>query len=214
MNTHNPACFILASGRGGHAENLATLSLERGFDFRGLVSDRASAPVLARMQRLEVPHWCVPFPDSQQGTLAERRRNHEAQVLQIVRGHSAGAGKIWIFLAGYKRLLSGQFLRAFFDPDLKMCRVVNVHPSLLPRFPGLNAYAQAHRAGVTESGHTIHFVDEGMDTGPMISQEKFQVPPQCSLAEFEARGLALEYRAYAQVFESIMSGRFHWKGGS
>ncbi len=200
MNSPTPCCFILASGRGSNAETLAKTALERGFDLRGLISDRADAPVLARMQKLGVPHWCLPF--------STHRKHHESCILDLIRQHCAENDHIWIFLAGYKRLLTNHFLKAFYDSTLKTNRVVNIHPSLLPDFPGLNAYAQAHRAKVWNSGCSVHFVDEGMDTGPMIAQESFEAKPGCSLEEYQAFGLTLEHRLYPQVFAEIMSGQF------
>ena len=195
-----PCCFLLASGQGSNAEALAKKALERGFDLKGLICDRIDAPVLARMQRLGVPHWYLPF--------STHRQQHETSMLELIRKHCAGNDHIWIFLAGYKRLLTNHFLRAFYDSELKINRVVNIHPSLLPDFPGLNAYEKAHRAKVWHSGCTVHFVDEGMDTGPIIAQEKFEAKPDCSLEEFKARGLALEHQVYPKIFSEIMSGQF------
>jgi phosphoribosylglycinamide formyltransferase-1 len=106
-----------------------------------------------------------------------------------------------IVLAGYMQLLSAGFVRRFRN------RVVNIHPALLPAFPGLDAIGQALEAGVARTGVTVHFVDEGVDTGPAILQRELAVPPGGSRAELERTVHALEHEVYPEAISMIARGR-------
>jgi phosphoribosylglycinamide formyltransferase 1 len=111
------------------------------------------------------------------------------------------AGVELVALAGFMRIVTPRFLQAF--PG----RVVNIHPSLLPAFPGLHAQRQALLAGATESGCTVHFVDEGCDTGAIIAQAKVPVLPGDDEAALTARILVEEHRLYPAVLRALAEGR-------
>src|SRR5699024_5414623 len=83
-------------------------------------------------------------------------------------------------------------------------KIINIHPSLLPKFPGLDAIGQAYRAKVKKTGVTIHYVDEGMDTGPIIAQEDVPIFPEDSLEQLENRIHEVEHRLYPQVIQSLI----------
>ncbi len=204
-----PCFFIMASGTGSNAEKLAEVALENQWELKGLICDREKAPVLEKMERLGVRYWVVPFPHKEEGVLLERRKAHCDLVVELISELVNPEEEIWLFLAGYQRLLSPEFLQKFFDKDLRVNRVINIHPSLLPLFPGRDGYGEAYRAQVNESGCTVHFVDEGMDTGPIIVQMKFQCNPKDSLEEFKAQGLALEHKVYPRVLKAVMSKQFY-----
>ncbi|GAA0316123.1 phosphoribosylglycinamide formyltransferase [Oceanobacillus oncorhynchi subsp. oncorhynchi] len=104
----------------------------------------------------------------------------------------------WIFLAGYMRLI-GETLLSQYES-----RIVNIHPSLLPDFPGKDAIGQAYRAGVSKTGVTIHYVDEGMDTGPIIAQEEIERLPEETEEQLKTRIQAVEHRLYPNVINQLM----------
>ncbi|MEK4304030.1 phosphoribosylglycinamide formyltransferase [Oceanobacillus sp. M60] len=104
----------------------------------------------------------------------------------------------WIFLAGYMRLI-GETLLSQYEG-----RIVNIHPSLLPDFPGKDAIGQAYRAGVSKTGVTIHYVDEGMDTGPIIAQEEIERLPGETEEQLKTRIKAVEHRLYPNVINQLM----------
>src|SRR5579885_719035 len=107
-----------------------------------------------------------------------------------------------VCLAGYMRILSGYFIREF------SMRILNIHPSLLPAFPGLDAQHQALEHGVKVSGCTVHFVDEGLDSGPIIAQAVVPVLDEDSVESLSARILKEEHRIYPESIELVLSGRY------
>ena len=111
-----------------------------------------------------------------------------------------------IILAGFMRILKGEFLRAFAN------RVVNIHPSLLPAFPGLEAWKQALDYGVKVTGCTVHFVDQGIDSGPILGQETVPVLSDDTAATLHERVQQAERRLYPQVVRELAEGRVTVKG--
>ena len=114
----------------------------------------------------------------------------------------------WVFLAGFMRLLSPVFLDAF--PG----RVINIHPALLPSFPGMNAQQQAFDAGVQVSGATVHFVDPGMDTGAIIAQGAIHRKPGDTIGAFSARILEMEHRLFPMVMRWATEGKLSLQDGA
>lgn len=106
----------------------------------------------------------------------------------------------WVFLAGYMRLVGKTLLYAYEG------KIVNIHPSLLPAFPGIDAIGQAFAAGVDESGVTVHFIDEGIDTGPIIAQEAVAILPTDTIETVLKRIQAVEHRLYPQVINHLING--------
>ena len=106
-----------------------------------------------------------------------------------------------VVLAGYMQLLSGEFVRRYEN------RIVNVHPALLPSFPGLDAIGQALEHGVRVTGITVHFVDEGVDSGPIIAQRAVPIPPDRDRAALEATIHATEHALYPEVIAMIAAGK-------
>src|SRR5262249_31240781 len=111
-----------------------------------------------------------------------------------------------VVLAGFMRILKGEFLRAFAG------RVINIHPSLLPAFPGLEAWKQALDYGVKVTGVTVHFVDQGIDSGPIIAQETVAVLPQDTAEPLHARIQQAEHSLYPRVVAALAKGQVQVKG--
>ena len=150
------------------------------------------APGLARARELGLAVEAIPSRGE------PSRRSHEEKVLAALRG----AGAEWVCLAGYMRRLSPDFLAAF--PR----RIVNIHPSLLPAFPGLDAQAQAVAHGVKVSGCTVHLVDEVYDRGAILGQARVPVLPGDDPETLAARVLEVEHRLLpAAVLAAAAAGR-------
>jgi phosphoribosylglycinamide formyltransferase-1 len=124
------------------------------------------------------------------------RRAHEDAMLAILESRKPEL----VCLAGYMRLLSPEFVRRF--PG----RILNIHPALLPKYPGLDSQRRALEAGEAESGCTVHVVDEGMDTGPIIVQRKVPILQGDKEETLSARILAEEHRAYPQAIAEVLEG--------
>lgn len=198
---------IFASGNGGNAVALAAWALQNPSRVvvAGLLTDNPQAAVIDRGAKLKIPVKVVSRINA--GGQNISRESHEQQILTAI----ADWRPDWIFLAGYMRILSKSFLDNFrgdgCDHGQPPCRVVNIHPSLLPQFPGVNAYRRAFDAGVSEGGITVHIVDEGVDTGPILAQERFPRFANDNFASFRLRGQAVEHRLYAEVLAQV-SGNF------
>lgn len=191
--------IIFASGSGTNAENLIRHAAgNAGFSVAAVICDKPDAGVIDKCAALDIPCHIIPFENS--------KHSHEAQIRKALSAYDAD----WIFLAGYMRILSAEFIAEFYDPALGCARIVNIHPSLLPAFRGKDAYARAFAKNVSESGVTVHFVDSGIDTGPVILQRSFPRKPDDTLESFTARGLALEYKTYIDAI-ALLLGRLQNK---
>jgi phosphoribosylglycinamide formyltransferase-1 len=160
------------------------------------VSNEAAASGLERARELGLPTELLPH------RAEPSRAGHEEKVLAALRG----AGAEWICLAGYMRLLSASFVAAYRQ------RILNIHPSLLPRFPGLHPQRQALAAGASESGCTVHFVDEGLDSGPIVLQRRVPVLPDDDERSLAERILEQEHRAYPEALERLLTQLWHVEG--
>jgi phosphoribosylglycinamide formyltransferase-1 len=131
-----------------------------------------------------------------------KRAEHDAEMIASLRAHQVDL----VCLAGYMRLLSAEFVRAF--PQ----RILNIHPSLLPAFPGLDAQRQALDYGATVSGCTVHFVDEQLDHGVIVLQKTVPVLVDDDEHTLATRILAQEHVAYAEAIERVLSGKYRFAG--
>lgn len=177
---------VLASGRGS---NLASLMKAFPGEVSLVVSNRADAPALDRARAAGVTALHVPFARGG-GAAFEARLDEEL----LARGVTL------VLLAGFMRLLSPEFTSRWRG------RVLNIHPSLLPDFPGLHAHEQALAAGVPFTGCTVHFVDAGMDTGEVIVQKRVPVEPGDTPDSLAARLLPAEHEAYPQAVRLVRRG--------
>lgn len=158
-----------------------------------VLSDHADAYILERARARGIPAQfldCAPFKTKLDGAAQDR-------AIGLMRDHGVDT----VALAGFMRIVKPGLLQAF--PN----RVLNIHPSLLPAFPGLEAWAQAVRYGAKVSGCTVHFVDAGMDTGPIVLQRTVPVFDTDSPATLHARIQEQEYVAYPEALELIAAGR-------
>jgi len=191
---------VLASGRGSNCEALLRASEEGRLKGRiGVVlSDRAEAPVLEIARRFNVPARYLD-PGRKGARLAPEA---EAQYVEALRE----AGVEWIALAGFMRIVGPELLSAFAG------RIVNIHPSLLPAFPGLDAQKQALEYGVRVAGCTVHLVNEGVDTGPIVVQQPVPVLPTDSVASLSARILEEEHGLYVRGLNLLLTRTYRLEG--
>lgn len=180
---------VFASGHGSNLQALidATTSGELPATIELVVSDRREAYCLARAS--EAGLLTLAFSPKDYGD--------KAQYEELLAEKLAELEVEYLVLAGYMRLIGPTLLERY--PR----RIVNIHPSLLPLFPGRDGIGQALAAGVTETGVTIHYVDGGMDTGPIIAQERIAVSPGEDRASLEKRIHAVEHSLYPRVLRKI-----------
>ena len=187
--------IVLASGRGSNLMAIQE-AIESGYlkgNIRAVISNKKDAPALAFAEGKGI-HATWLDPKGEGG-----RADYEDKLLREV----MRVGSDCIALAGYTLMLSAGFIRDYGKP------IVNIHPSLLPSFPGMTAQKDALAYGVKYSGCTIHFVDEGMDTGPIIAQRVVPVLDTDDEASLSARILAEEHKLYAEVLILMAQGRIH-----
>lgn len=189
---------VLLSGRGS---NFAAIhdAIVRGVldaSITAVISNRPSAPGIERARE-----WGYPAHVIDHKQFADRAA-HEGEVLRVL----AAADPDFIALAGYMRLLSADFVARY--PH----RIVNIHPSLLPSFPGVDAQAQAAAHGVKVSGCTVHFVDENLDAGPILVQRAVEVRGDDTGETLAARILVEEHIAYVDALVKLSRGRFRLEG--
>ena len=183
---------VLASGSGTNLQAILD-GLHGGgaVEVAGVGSDKPDARALERARQAGVA--TKVFPRSEYGD----REARDAAMGEWIEG----LGAELVVLAGYMQLLSAPFVGRFRN------RVVNIHPALLPSFPGLDAVGQALAAGVWVTGVTVHFVDEGVDSGPVILQEAVEVPAGRDREELETAIHACEHELYPRAVGLIAAGR-------
>jgi phosphoribosylglycinamide formyltransferase 1 len=188
--------IILASGRGRNAAALMDYAQRNSHSMQivGLVSDRLHAQALQEAKQRGIETFVIAAHD-------------ESAILHLLERLKPD----WALLAGYKKKVGLPFLNFFKAKAENFFRVMNVHPSLLPAFPGLHGYAQAFRAGVKISGVTVHLVDQGIDTGLPILQMPLARLESDTLESFESRGLPLEHELYCRAMQLATEGHIHIK---
>lgn len=183
---------VLASGTGTNLQAiLEQLHLREGIEVVGVASDKPEARAIERAHAAGIPAGLFPRKD-----FADREARDAAMADWI----EARGGDL-VVLAGYMQLLSSAFVARFRD------RIVNVHPALLPAFPGLDAIGQALDAGVETTGVSVHFVDEGVDTGPVLLQREVAVPVGGDRTLLEEAIHATEHELYPEAIRMIAAGR-------
>jgi phosphoribosylglycinamide formyltransferase-1 len=182
---------VLASGSGTNLQAiLDTLHRREGIEVVGVGSDKPAARALERARAAGVETAVFPGDDF------AGRDARDAAMAEWIEARGADL----VVLAGYMQLLSPAFVARFRN------RIVNVHPALLPAFPGLDAIGQTLEAGVGTTGVTVHFVDEGVDTGPTILQREVPVPPDRDRARLEEAIHAVEHELYPEAIRMIARG--------
>jgi phosphoribosylglycinamide formyltransferase 1 len=188
---------ILLSGRGSNFEAIAD-SIQAGrlaAEIAVVISNRADAPGLESAKRRGLKTVLIP-------SKGRIRQEHDREVMAALREAQVDL----VCLAGYMRLLSPEFVRAF--PN----RILNIHPSLLPDFPGLEAQKQAIAHGAKVSGCTVHFVDEHLDHGPIILQRTVPVLEGDDEHSLAARILEQEHIAYTEALRRLIAGEVEIEG--
>ena len=189
---------ILLSGRGSNFEAIAD-SIQTGklqAEIAIVVSNRSEAKGLQSARQRGLRTQLIV-------SKGRIREEHDAEVIAALKGANVDL----VCLAGYMRLLSPEFVRAF--PD----RILNIHPSLLPAFPGLDAQKQALEYGVKVSGCTVHFVDEHLDHGPIILQRTVPVLDGDDEGSLSSRILQQEHLAYSEAIGMVLSGAVEVRDG-
>ncbi|WP_240986774.1 phosphoribosylglycinamide formyltransferase [Acididesulfobacillus acetoxydans] len=189
---------VLASGRGSNLQMFIDLAQkgELPIELVAVGSDQAGAQALARARSAGIPVRVFtpadyPSPHTREESLLTWLQERQVELL---------------LLAGYMRILGERFVQGADFP------ILNIHPSLLPAFPGLHAQRQALDYGVKVSGCTVHFVDEGLDSGPIIAQEAVPVLPQDTEETLSARILTVEHRLYPEAVRLLASGQLERSG--
>ncbi|MGA8807080.1 MAG: phosphoribosylglycinamide formyltransferase [Thermoanaerobaculia bacterium] len=189
---------VLLSGRGSNfaAIHDAITRGELDAEIVSVVSNRPGAAGIEHARSAGLPAHVIDH------RAFGSRAAHEAEVLAILEN----ARPDFVALAGYMRLLSPAFITAY------PMRIINVHPSLLPAFPGVDAQAQAVAHGVKVSGCTVHFVDENLDAGPIIAQRAVEVRADDDASTLAARILEEEHAAYVEALVKLASGNYRVDG--
>lgn len=197
-STGAPRFGILISGRGSNMVALVEAARRGAIPAAPaiVIANEPTAAGLEKARDLGVPTAVVDHRE------APSRAAHERALVEVLRRHDVQL----VCLAGYMRLLGADFLAAF--PG----RVLNIHPSLLPSFPGLEATEQAVAHGVRVSGCTVHFVDAGLDQGPIVLQTAVDVRSEDTPSQLARRILAEEHRLYAEAVRLFFEGRLRVDG--
>ena len=189
---------VLASGRGSNLQAIidAVEKKELDIEINMVISDKEEAYVLKRAQAHSISA-CYINPKS-----FISKEEYEAEMVKLLKE----AGVNLLALAGYMRIVGSTLLNSF--PN----QVLNIHPALLPAFPGLDGQKQALEYGVCYSGCTVHFVDEGMDTGPIILQSVVPVLADDTEDTLSARILAEEHKTYPKAIKLYSAGKLRIEG--
>lgn len=184
---------IFASGTGSNALNLlrASLELENCLQIPLVISDNPQAPILSKTSAFPAKTLLIEK--------TETRKSHEAEILKVLKEHKID----WILLAGYMRLLSPDFINAWKTLHGGAEQIVNIHPSKLPLYPGLESVQRAFAAQEKEVGVTLHFVDAGVDTGRIIDQRTLPISGTHSLEDVLEEVHQLEHEIYRQFLNKI-----------
>jgi phosphoribosylglycinamide formyltransferase-1 len=193
---------VVAFISGGGSNMLALARATQAADFPAeivaVISDKADAGGLAKAEALGIPTFAFQRKDY------AGKEAHEAAILAELQRLSPDI----LCLAGYMRLLSSTFINRYEG------RILNIHPSLLPLFPGLHTHQRAIDAGMTEAGCTVHFVTEGMDEGPVVLQGTVPVLSDDTAETLAARVLRVEHLLYPQALRQVAEGKVRMQDGA
>lgn len=198
MDSHRLRLAVLASGRGSNFDAIyqAVQDGRLDADINVLISDQKDAPVLSKAENGGIDSFYID-PGNYNS-----KDDYEEAIVDCLKQHNIDL----VVLAGYMRLLGNVLLTAY------PWRIINIHPSLLPAFTGLHAQRQAVEYGVRYSGCTVHLVDAGMDTGPIIMQAVVPVLAEDDEDSLAARILAQEHQIYWQSLQLLAEGRVYIDG--
>lgn len=189
---------VLCSGRGTNLQSIID-AVENGqipAPIGVVITDKPDVMALERAAKTGIPNICVNRKE------CADKQEFEERLVKALRAH----GVTLVVLAGFMRILSPYFVREFKG------RIMNIHPALLPSFPGAHAHRDALAYGVKVSGVTIHFVDEGMDSGPIILQAAVPVEDDDTEDTLGARVLVQEHKLYPRAIELFLKGKLKVEG--
>ena len=189
---------ILASGNGTNLQAIidAIEKKQLKTSIEIVISDNRAAHALKRAEKHHLPFQLIErknYPD---------KKSFEEEILKTLREKKVE----WVVLAGFMRILSPHFVNAYRN------RILNIHPSLLPSFPGKEAIRQAYEQKEKMTGCTIHLVDEGCDTGPIITQQKIPIEPGETLESLTEKVHQVEHQLYIKVLQWIVDNRVEIRG--
>ena len=199
MKNTNLRAAVLISGTGSNLQALITAVQENGLalDIVRVISNRAEAAGIKHAQTAGIPVSIISHVDFQD------RRSHDAAVMAVLQDDCPEL----IILAGYMRILGAEFARTYSG------RMINLHPSLLPLYRGLDTYNRALQAGDAETGASIHFVTEGLDSGPVISQVRIPILPGDDAASLATRLGPIEHKLVVATVELFCQRKVHLEQG-
>ena len=189
---------VLASGKGTNLQSIID-KIESGYlnaKIACVLSDKADAFALERAKKHKIT---TIYLDSKK---AKSREEYDKMIAKQLEKYKADV----VVLAGFMRLLSNYFVDKYEN------KLINIHPSLLPSFPGIHGYEDAWQYGVKVSGCTVHFVDEGCDTGPIILQKVNPIKDDDTFESFKERGLKIEHEALPEALKLFCEGRLKVDG--
>lgn len=163
-----------------------------------VISDRLGVAGLSKAQNMDVTAVVVPLPKIDDDD--QRRLIHEEEINQVLDDHGVEV----VILSGYMRLLTSTFVKPW------MGRLLNIHPSLLPKYPGSHAHRDVIAAKETQSGCTVHFVDSGMDSGPILAQEIVEVIPGDNIESLAEKVKSKEHLLYPSVIDRLAAGEIEF----
>ena len=190
MNNSKCHLMLMASGTGSNVQALID-AVNHGqiqAEIVGVISDQPQAPVIQKAQAVGIDSFISQPKDY------ISRKDWEQSILDFCQARSSDL----ILLAGFMRILSADFLQHY--PQ----QVINIHPSLLPAFPGRQGIKDAYDYGVKITGVTIHYVDDGIDMGPIIAQESLKIDPNWDLAQLESHIHQIEHQLYPATIEKLI----------
>ncbi len=179
---------ILDNFKSGYFSEISEISF--------VVSDKKNALGLKTAESFGVPNFAISKKKE------ESRESYEQRIIEAIKPYNVDI----IALAGFMKVLTPYFLNNFKG------KILNIHPSLLPAFPGVDAQHQAYNYGVKISGCTVHFVDESLDGGPVILQKAVERLPQDHYEDFKARILKEEHKIFSEALEIVSTGRYKING--
>jgi phosphoribosylglycinamide formyltransferase-1 len=185
---------ILISGRGSNMKAILDAVEKQNIPIKPtvIISNKATAKGLKIAKKIGVQTEIVESEGFQ-----GNRWEYDQKIMHVLNKYGITTNNSLICLAGFMRILSPEFIKKFKN------RILNMHPAILPAFPGLDAQKQAIESGVKYSGCTVHFVDEGIDTGPILVQEIVRVKNDDTVETLSKRILAKEHKAYAKAVQLI-----------
>ena len=188
---------VLISGNGTNLQSIID-HIKKGklkCNLAVVISNKADAYGLVRAKKAKVLAYFIDHKDIP-------REEHEKKIIEVLKKHKVDL----VVLAGYMRIITPYFINQYKN------RIINIHPALLPSFPGTDGYGDTFRYGCKVGGCTIHFVDDGVDTGPIIIQKTNPIRENDTLESYKKRGLKIEHQAFPEAIKLFCEGRLKIEG--